>query len=242
MYGDNPKYLIGAIKNVRLAQKYMPDWECRIYIGKDVPEVITHTLKLFDNVNLIYMKFEEYQIFEMTYRFLVFSDPDVDIAIVRDLDSRISARDILAVEEWLDSGLSFHIMKDHKVGHNYLIPGCGFGARTEKVRSTKDLLIKFFQENPYHIYGADQVFLAEDIYPLIKDDCFYHTPYFDCNPTGNSIQKDFPTENRYPLNHVGAALNEEDEYVYAVDIDAAIANNGINKYEYDFDLLEKSGR
>ncbi len=242
MYGDNPKYLIGAIKNVLLAQKYMPDWECRFYIGKDVPKIITHTLNLFDNTNLIYMTFEEHRIFEIAHRFLVFSDPEVDVAIVRDLDSRISARDILAVEEWLDSGLSFHIMKDHSVGHNCLIPGGMFGARAEKVRDTKELLIKFFQENPYYIYGVDQVFLAEDIYPLIKDDCFYHTPYFECNPTGSSVQKDFPTENRYPLNYVGAAVDEEDNYVYAVDINAAIANNGINKYEYDFDLLEKSGR
>ena len=174
----------------------------------------------------------------MTYRFLVFADPEVDVAIVRDVDSRISARDIAAVNEWLSTDLSFHIMKDHPVGHGYLISGGMFGGRTDKLRNIEKLLLNFFHENPYYIYGADQTFLAEEVYPIIKDDCLFHSEHYDCNLTGKSIQKSFPTPNRYPDNHIGAALNESNEYVFGIDAQAAIDKNGINKYIYDFDLLE----
>jgi hypothetical protein len=48
----------------------------------------------------------------------------------------------------------------------------------------------------------------------------------------------FPTLDRYPDNHIGAALNENDEYIFGVDAESSINKNGTNKYVYDFDLLE----
>jgi protein O-GlcNAc transferase len=238
LYGDNPRYTIGAIKNAVLAKQYMPEWECRFYIDEQVPSWVIQTLGVMDNCKIIYIRFEELRLFKMTYRFLVFADPEVDVAIVRDVDSRISARDIMAVEDWLKSDFSFHIMKDHPVGHGYLISGGMFGGRTDKLRDMQKKLLRFFHENPYYIYGADQTFLAEEVYPFIKDDCLYHSDHYDCNPVGNSIQRGFPTEDRFPDNHIGAALNENDEYVFPFDAEHSIQKNKINRYVYDFDLLE----
>lgn len=238
LYGNNPRYTIGAIKNAVLAKQYMPDWKCRFYVDEEVPQEIIQTLTFMDNCEVIFIRFEELKLFKMTYRFLVFSDPEVDVAIVRDVDSRISARDIIAVNEWLSTDFSFHIMKDHPVGHGYLISGGMFGGRTDKLQNIQNMLLTFFQKNPHHVYGIDQTFLAEEVYPIIKDDCLFHSEHYDCNPTGKSIQKGFPTPDRYPDNHIGAALNESNEYVFGIDAQAAIDKNGINKYIYDFDLLE----
>ena len=40
LWGDNPKYTIGAINNAKLSQSIYPDWICRFYCGKSVPEEI----------------------------------------------------------------------------------------------------------------------------------------------------------------------------------------------------------
>ena len=53
------------------------------------------------------------QLFPMVWRFLPLLDPMVDIFMSRDADSIIFEREIVAVEEWLDSSAAFHVMRDH---------------------------------------------------------------------------------------------------------------------------------
>jgi len=48
----------------------------------------------------------------MLWRFTVVADPTVDRFIVRDVDSRLNYRESIAVEEWIQSNKSFHIMRD----------------------------------------------------------------------------------------------------------------------------------
>jgi hypothetical protein len=45
LWGDNPKYTVGAIKNAELALSIYPDWICRYYIGKSTPQEIIDELK-----------------------------------------------------------------------------------------------------------------------------------------------------------------------------------------------------
>ena len=47
------------------------------------------------------------------WRFLPLSDPLVDVVLSRDLDSALNEREAAAVEEWLQSGANFHLMRDH---------------------------------------------------------------------------------------------------------------------------------
>ena len=55
-------------------------------------------------------------IFAMNWRFFPTLDPQVDVFISRDLDSRPSGRELAALEEWLASEFILHIMRDHP-GH-----------------------------------------------------------------------------------------------------------------------------
>ena len=45
LYGSNPKYTTGAIRNVETAKIYFPGWVCRFYVTKDVPSEVVITLK-----------------------------------------------------------------------------------------------------------------------------------------------------------------------------------------------------
>jgi hypothetical protein len=46
-------------------------------------------------------------------RFLAIDDPTIAVTIVRDVDSRFSVRELLAVNQWLSSEQYFHCMRDH---------------------------------------------------------------------------------------------------------------------------------
>lgn len=146
------------------------------------------------------------------------------------------------MNEWLDSGLDFHTMKDHPSGHKFSKMYAGmFGAKAEKLSNIGDMLNNFvsgLNKKEIENYFVDQDFLDKYVYPIAKHSCLYHGEIFDNELSGNSIQKQFPSKNMYPDNHVGAALDELDNYVYEVDIKAALSKNNNKTYIYDFDLLE----
>ncbi len=60
------------------------------------------------------------------YRFLAMLDPDIHIFISRDADSLILQREVDAVEEWLHSNYTFHIMRDHINHHETFMAGMFF--------------------------------------------------------------------------------------------------------------------
>ena len=55
LWGDNPKYTIGALKNANLALTIYPEWICRYYVAKSVPNDIITQLESLSNVEIIKM-------------------------------------------------------------------------------------------------------------------------------------------------------------------------------------------
>ena len=39
LYGDDDRYIYGAVRNVELAQLYFPGWTVRFYVEKPIPDV-----------------------------------------------------------------------------------------------------------------------------------------------------------------------------------------------------------
>jgi hypothetical protein len=144
LWGDNPKYTIGAIKNVELSKTIYPDWICRFYCGKSVPLDIIEKLKSYDNVEVIEMD-EDGNWSGMFWRFYPASEDDVDIIISRDCDSRLSLRERLAVKEWIDSDKGFHIMRDHPQ-HGTQILGGMWGVKKGVLPQMKEEINNFEQK------------------------------------------------------------------------------------------------
>ena len=55
LWGDNPMYTIGAIKNADLALDIYPDWVCRFYVGKSTPDEIILELTKRKNTEIFVM-------------------------------------------------------------------------------------------------------------------------------------------------------------------------------------------
>ena len=200
LWGNNPIYNIGAIKNAGLAREIYPDWTCRYYLGKSVPLETTQQLIKFDNTEIFIMNdFGNWT--GMFWRFYPASDSDVSVMISRDADSRLNWREKEAVDEWLSSDKAFHIMRDHPF-HTTEILGGMWGVRNHFLRNMKHLVNKYVKGD---FWQVDQNFLKEVVYPIVKDNAFVHDEFFE--------KKQFPSKRKNKL-FVGQAYDENDKELH----------------------------
>lgn len=199
LWGDNPKYTIGAIKNAELIDTIYPGWIGRFYCGKSVPIDIIEILKTYTNVEVIEME-ENGDWSGMFWRFYACEDSDVMIS--RDTDSRLNLREKNAVDEWLNSDKDFHIMRDHPY-HNALILGGMWGVRNGILKNIVDLIKNY---NKGDFWQVDQNFLREKIYPLVVNHSFVHDSYLNYN----SNSKKFPSE-RINKEFIGDVFDENEK-------------------------------
>lgn len=201
LWGNNPKYTIGAIKNARLTNKIYPGWISRFYCSsKSTPNDIIRELKNINNVEIVMTLNDGWVC--MFDRFLPASESDVDVMISRDTDSRLNLREKYAVDEWLKSNKSFHIMRDHPY-HGTQILGGMWGVRGKVLSDMKDLIEKYIKGN---FWQVDQNFLKEHIYERIKNDCFVHDEFFNYE----NFKKPFP-QKRIGQEFVGEAFDEYEQ-------------------------------
>jgi hypothetical protein len=212
LWGDNPIYWVGALRNIEQVKEYFPDWICRFYIDKDCNQNLIDTIK-GDNVEVILMENKEYNYKNtndrfnhsgLFWRFNAIKDVDT-LILFRDCDSRISRREYLAVDEWLSSDKSFHIMRDHPY-HSVPILSGMWGCKNIKI-DIEYLLDKWKLHKDKGKYQAeDQDFLGQFIYPLSIGNSIEHSE-FDIK-YGSDIKK-FPTE-RIDYEFVGDVFDENE--------------------------------
>ncbi len=238
LYGDSNVYIVGALKNVALAQKIYPEHTVRFYVGEDVPLWVTETLEMFPNVEIKDAP-KNNKWFSSAWRFLAFADREVDIVLVRDVDARLTVRERKAYDAWLDSGRDFHVMKDHPMHNAWRVSAGMWGGWADKMRNIATHMGEFMKGHEGHGYGVDQEFINEKLADKILANCLMHDSYFSTELKKPSICRQFPTKLENPANHVGAALNENDYYRYSEDEGLSVLNNGSGRFEYDLDLLEE---
>ena len=175
LWGNNHHYVLGGILNADIAQKEWTDWTCRYYIAPTVPESSIKELNSRDNVEVIMMH-EDVGWNGMFWRFYAAGDPEVDVMISRDTDSRINPRDKAAVDQWLDSDKDFHIMRD-MCQHGWNICGGMWGARNGVVSDIVERINGYSRKEHDNNHGIDQHFLT-DLYPQIWEKAFVHDDWF----------------------------------------------------------------
>ena len=220
LYGDSPRYTVGAIKNAILSQRY-PGFDLRFYVGESVPYWVTSTLSLFKNVQIIDMMGNE-DGRAMFWRFYALAELDYDYVLVRDVDARLNNREIDMHYEFVESGKSFHIIKDHPTGHNYAVSGGLFAAKKATLHDIHKLIEAW---NPKSSYGNDMEFLWDMVYSRVIGDSLIHDEYYN---TPGSIKS--RTKKKYTLDMVGAAVDEDDVFVYDNDLRTAIEETKKGRY------------
>ena len=197
LWGNNPIYTIGAIRNAELSKVYFPDWELMFIVGKSVPQNIPEKLIELDCLVIKTDKEEDFT--GMFWRFCGVNMSNYDYFLSRDCDSRLSMIEAREVNDWIGSGKMFHSILAHP-HHNIPILGGLWGAKinTKLTEIFESSLSNFKLENRYQI---DQHFLIKHIFPFVKDDIYY----------SNMIYK----EQKPDYSFIGEGYNEHDEPLIA---------------------------
>jgi hypothetical protein len=169
LYGDKPKYIRGMHENIKIITEKFPDWKVYIYY-KDCP--IEQFLG-YTNVVAILGNYSGSRI--TLDRFCAIDEPDVEVMIVRDADSRIHIRDEWCIRQFLDSSKLFHIIRDNGHHGTYILAGlCGIKKKCIPYVLMRTYINTFLKTTIPILRTDDQTFLRNVIYPKITDRVLIH--------------------------------------------------------------------
>lgn len=222
LWGNNPKYLRGGVKNAELIPKFYPGWTGKFYIHKDVNSSIVKEIQDLGAEVQIITEPPDWR--GMFWRFYAFDDPSVSVFCSRDTDSRLNEREAECVNEWLNSDKLLYSTKDHPF-HDACIMGGAFGVKRELNVDFKDLITKYEEKGQF--YQVDQNFLKDIIWPLAKDKSII----FDCL-NRNEFTKTVPFPSRRPVDgsFVGEVFDELDRPNWTHRKVLALAESQIYKF------------
>ena len=179
LYGYNNRYECGAIRNAQLIHINYPDWKLRFYIpgqsisnkiARPAPKVLSILAKLGAEI----VDIQEATMGPMLWRFLVMHDENVDVFQVRDADDRLSYRDALCTDRWLQSGKVLLCFRDnpwHVHGDGNPLLGCMFGGRRKELLNFCGNKISESQMKRYGgEYMRDMNYLTENLWGCIPEE------------------------------------------------------------------------
>ena len=200
LWGDQQRYLQGALRNCELAAELYPSWQCRFYIDETVPSSLAKNLGA-RGADVRRMPTRTAPFEGLFWRFHVASDSKINRFLVRDCDSVINIKERVAVEQWLQSDKHFHVMRDYYT-HTDLVMAGMWGGVTGVFTDIRSMVAEFTRT---HIQSRimDQAFLNECIWPTIKQSCMVHDSCFD-----SALAQPYPDYCGLPPGrHIG-----QDEY------------------------------
>ena len=204
LWGDKPIYNVGAIRNAELWKEIYPEWQMVVYYDNSVPNETINNLK---ELNVLTVDMTEKKLYGMFWRFYAVDLPNSEYCVFRDCDSRITIREKMAVDEWISSNKSLHVMRDHPAhripyGNDGLgILGGMWGIKS-KILPITDMIEKFKKDKNLS-YGSDQTFL-KTIYWVLENDRCTHDEFFENKP--------FPIQREIG-RFVGDRIDENDNPV-----------------------------
>lgn len=186
IFGDSPIYLVGALRNAEQVKIFYQDWQAHFWC--ECESITLNFMKELADRGAYVRPYSRQQYPNgMFVRFTIADDPTVERFICRDCDSRPSAREVAAVDEWIASRKELHILRDHP-WHCSLLMGGLWGA-VKGVLTDVESKIKSFPRGrrPYTretTYGADQDFLVHYLWRKARDNSLIHDSFCRHGMTG----------------------------------------------------------
>ena len=198
LWGDAPRYLDGALRNVEAADRLYPGWRCRFYLDPTVPEGTVKQLAS-GGVDIVRMPRHRNFYEGLFWRFRVAEDDTVRRFLVRDCDAVINPREQAAVEEWLSSDRYFHVMRDYYTHTELILAGLWGGVGG--ILPIGKLITDFTRSGAGGaiVRTIDQIFLRRMVWPLVRGSLMTHD---DRHRVLGA--RDFPSHATLPAGrHVG---------------------------------------
>lgn len=199
IWGDDVRYLNGAITNSIVSRYLFPGWVPRFYTDHSTPQSFRDVLKR-NGAQVVVVDDLPADRFGLFWRFLAEDDPNVDLYLVRDADSVMNIKERWAVADWLKSGNAFHVMRDNPQ-HSELILAGMWGAHRGNIGGMRKRIEESVHagRNVGNNLTLDQHFLRNVIWPIARNSVTIHDDYFEFM-SPRRFSEDFPLPR--PM-HVG---------------------------------------
>jgi hypothetical protein len=236
LYGRDPTYTHGAIRNAQIVRMFYPGWTLRFYVPSGeaksellVPERILYRLQLLGAEFIYVTSTAANHIPPSLWSLLVADNKSVEYFLVRSPEHRLSDRENAAVRDWLKraSYLPFHCMRDHEVHASHpIVSGLWGGKGAEIVQLLGKSMFTALQEAVGKALGGSvqqQQFVTDTLWPAVKERTLCHDS-ISCNKWPHSIA--FPSKREgeqfvgqrfdaystaldsFSLSPAGAAVNQ----------------------------------
>lgn len=217
LWGDSPVYTTGAIRNADLAAELYPGWTCIFYCWESVPESVLSELRSRSNcvVRMVSGTGDRRSAFN---RFFPAEEEGVEYFISRDTDSRLSPREVLAVDEWISSGTDVHIMRDHPY-HGVPVLAGMWGIKGGKLKGITKYSEEFSSRMDGNYKFQDQDFLTSWLWSKITTGqltATVHDPMFTNSPFPSAASRG---QGNRGVWFVGQVFDENDKYNSQSDVD-----------------------
>ncbi len=170
LFGDRSEYIETAVINAQIVGEVYPNWQCRYYVDDSVPQTAIDRL-MAAKAQVIQVKGDAASLPGTMWRFLAMDDASLGCVLFRDVDSVISHREAASVREWIDSGKTFHTIRDSG-SHTELILAGLWGAKAGSVPNMLGMMMNYLAENPKRHQHTDQFFLRYCVWPYVRQDVY----------------------------------------------------------------------
>ena len=201
LFGDDRRYLTGAMNNAIVARYLYPGWTARFYVDDSVPAAFqkqlgaqgAQVLKLAGDWTA-----DRYGLF---WRFLVEDDEGVDFYLVRDADSVCNIKERAAVEDWLASGKAFHLMRDLPIHCELILAGM-WGAQRGNIGQMAKRIRTHVERGAKKVNNkiTDQEFTRNVLWPIVKQDAIIHDTHLRFGPGAVPFRDEFQLPRSH---HIG---------------------------------------
>jgi tetratricopeptide (TPR) repeat protein len=189
LFGQDPYYYDCALTVARSAQGIFPEFVCWFYCSQDIPQSLMQALgRTGTKVMTVAGKENSTQhpFSPLLWRFLPFDDKEVDVVLVRDVDSPFTLRERAAIDLWLASDAPFLTIRD-SVQHTEPLMAGMWGGFTGLLPPLAPTIARFKPQGSSRY--IDQMFLRHFIWPRIRDSTLAIDSVYSL---GRSV--DFPAE------------------------------------------------
>lgn len=175
LWGDQPRYLRGAVHNALVAPALYPGWQLRYDVDATVPVEIIATLRELGAEVRIEPAGQPLRQ-RLAWRFRVANDAQVGRFLVRDVDAVLNARERRAVQAWEASDAWFHAMRDWWTHTDLLLAGMWGGVAG--VLPDLETRLRSYASPDMETPNIDQWFLRDTVWPWVQAHCLVHDRCF----------------------------------------------------------------
>lgn len=196
LWGNEKRYIFGALRNLLLAPDLYPEWELWFYVDNTVSKGFLDLIKELGGKVMLQADNQSLRE-KLCWRFAVANEPSIGYFLVRDADSVFSFRESLAVQEWIKSNKHFHIIRDWWTHTELILAGMwgGIGGILPNIKT----LLDSYSPDAVTAPNIDQWFLRDCLWRYIKKSYLAHDRCYSYG-VSRLIPGPLPSGNQ----HIGA--------------------------------------